>query len=165
MQITWDVSGQTLVLEMFGRMDENEWIGFGIGEQMIGADVAIGQFKHLQGNVYDMNINDKLTCTTVLQTQPRGVCRDTLLGYSDSIQYLESRRNNGVSSFKYRRQLTKSDEHDRDWNTTAVIYAIGSLLSDEAYGMHRIWGNKVLNLSHSSNGVECRPFLLEPPNK
>lgn len=61
MQIRWDVQGQTLNLEMIGKADENEWIGFGIGEEMIGSDVAIGYLKHGQGHIFDMNINDKLS--------------------------------------------------------------------------------------------------------
>lgn len=73
---------------------------------------------------------------------------------------MSSSRNQGVSAFNYRRQLARAESNDRDWNTTSFVYAIGSVIGDNEFGFHRIWGTKTINLTHPNIAVECRPFLL-----
>ena len=67
---------------------------------------------------------------------------------------------------KYRRQLTKSDEFDKEYSTSTpvpVIWAIGKLMANGEPGFHRVWSKNVKYLKLDRTGEEernCMDFIL-----
>jgi len=149
-------------------------MGFGISgsensSQMIGSDVATGFIQNGKGFAYDLNIDAKAICTTILDAK-HGVCQDAVLSRSDSLQLLEHKRVNSVTGIKYRRQLTVSEPNDKEFRTSApisIIYAIGKLFPNGQLGFHRIWNKvlKKLDFVRSPPVMECLDFVVRSREK
>lgn len=60
-----------------------------------------------------------MQCTSILEKK-RGVCLDSELGHPDGYQVLEGRRVGPLIVLKYRRQIKKSDEVDKDYDVDKV---------------------------------------------
>lgn len=60
-QVSWEIFGPAITIQLAGMVDENEYLAFGISgskeqSQMIGADVAVAYINGYQGFVTDYNI-------------------------------------------------------------------------------------------------------------
>ncbi|OXA51211.1 Protein Skeletor, isoforms B/C [Folsomia candida] len=149
--LAWDVVGQTITFEMVAVANDDDWLGFGLSgsdnkTQMMSSDIAIGHInvKTGQGVVQDYNVDAKAPCTSILEKK-RGVCLDSELGHSDSIQVLEGRRIGPLIVIKYRRQLKRADEADKDIDPDKpipIIWALGRLLATGQPGFHRLYPRK-----------------------
>lgn len=113
---------------------------------MMHSDIAIGHLniKTGQGIVSDYNVDAKAPCTSILEKK-RGVCLDSELGASDSIQVLEGRRLGPLVVIKYRRQLKRAEPSDQDIDPDKpipIIWALGRLLANGQPGFHRLYPRK-----------------------
>jgi hypothetical protein len=60
----------------------------------------------------------------VLNERKRGVCPDSEVGGSDGIQVLEGRRVGPLTVIKFRRQLKKADDKDKDYDVDKVRFLL-----------------------------------------
>jgi hypothetical protein len=101
-------------------------------------------------------------CTSILDIK-HGVCKDSDLSHSDSTQLLEARRIGSLTGIKYRRQLTRSEENDKEFNLTSpvsLIFAVGKLFENGDLGFHRIWNKVDRTIDFTKPSMECKDFVL-----
>lgn len=173
LQVSWDVIGQTITIELIGLLQPEEWMGFGISgnentSQMIGSDVAVGFIQNGKGFAYDLNIDAKAPCTTILDAK-HGVCQDAVLSHSDSLQLLEHKRVHSLTGIKFRRQLTISEPNDKEFKTSApigIIFAIGRLFPNGDLGFHRIWNKQIKKIDFlRPRAMQCSDFVVKSKGK
>ncbi|XP_063541866.1 protein Skeletor, isoforms B/C [Cydia strobilella] len=173
LQVSWEVFGVQLTIQLAGKIGDNEYMAFGISgsstrSQMEGADVAVASFepKYQRGRATDYNITALAPCVQVLG-QWRGVCRDERLGAQDSNQVLTASRIDGVTVVTYRRTLQPSEPIDREWVTDkpmSVVWAVGALDAEEEPTFHRLWPrvDVALNISQTADqsADDCVEFSV-----
>ncbi|VEN38129.1 unnamed protein product [Callosobruchus maculatus] len=108
-QVSWEIFGPQITIQLAGQIAENEYLSFGISgsderSQMIGADVAVAYIDGYRGFATDYNITALTPCVKVLG-QYKGVCKDELVGGQDSNQMNTAVRENGINIITYRRTL------------------------------------------------------------
>lgn len=84
-------------------------MGFGLSgseekSQMEGADVTIAYMDDVRGYATDYNITSKAPCGKTLG-QYKGVCKDELVGGTESNQFYTAVKENGITTITYRRNL------------------------------------------------------------
>ncbi|XP_048001504.1 protein Skeletor, isoforms B/C [Leguminivora glycinivorella] len=174
LQVSWEVFGNQLTIQLAGKIGDNEYMAFGISgsaqrSQMEGADVAVASFDrtYQRGRATDYNITALAPCVQVLG-QWRGVCRDERLGALDSNQVFTASRTDGVTVVTYRRALQPSEPIDREWVTDKpmfVVWAVGALDSEDEPTFHRLWprADVTLNISQETSqagGDDCVEFSV-----
>jgi len=101
-------------------------------------------------------------CTSILDIK-HGVCKDSDLSRQDALQLLEAKRYNSITGIKFRRQLTRSEDNDKEFTTSgpmSVIFAIGKLFDNGNLGFHRIWNRVVKKIDFSKPAMECKDFVV-----
>lgn len=148
LQIQWEIQGDYLVVEMYGRIMENQYMAFGLSgvngrAQMKGGDVVVAFYDRtkLAFRAVDYYLSHLSQCDG-----KNGVCPDEKIGGTNDVILLNGDRKKGVTYIKYKRPITTNDASndlpipiDRE---VSVIAAIGPLNS-----------NKEAN-AHSHNGQE-----------
>ncbi|XP_064074905.1 protein Skeletor, isoforms B/C [Vanessa tameamea] len=170
-QVSWEVFGNQITIQLAALLDEDEYMAFGISgsstrSQMLGADVGVAWFdaRLQRGLATDYNITALAPCVQVLG-QWRGVCRDDRLGGLDSHQVISASRDQGLTVVRYRRGLQPGEELDREWpldRSVFVVWAIGGLDHAQEPAFHRLWPASdiqlVLNQKDPAN--DCFDFTV-----
>ncbi|CAH0696968.1 unnamed protein product [Spodoptera exigua] len=172
LQVSWEVFGSQITLEVAARMDEDEYAAFGVSgsadaSRMLGADVAVLQYDAAQqrGLAADYNVSAAAPCVQVLGAW-RGVCADALLGGLDSNQVFSARREDGLTIISYRRSLAAAEPMDRDWpldRPVYVVWALGRLDAAREPAFHRLYPRHdvALRLAQDPPDNDCVPFTVE----
>ncbi|XP_066138270.1 protein Skeletor, isoforms B/C [Euwallacea fornicatus] len=145
-QVSWEIFGPAITIQLAGMVDEDEYLAFGISgsnerSQMIGADVAVAYINGYQGFATDYNITALTPCVKVLG-QYKGVCKDELVGGQDNNQLNTAIRENGINIITYRRSLISSDDGDKEFpleGSVYIIWGIGRLDENKEPAFHDIY--------------------------
>ncbi|XP_064099107.1 protein Skeletor, isoforms B/C-like [Macrobrachium nipponense] len=146
LQISWDVFGSQVTLELAAQVDEMDYIAFGMSgsptePKMIDGDVVIAFMDgHLQ-HLVDYNISSYMPCTKLLG-QHKGVCEDDKVGGHQNYQAHSSKREDGINVFTFRRPLTTPDDGDTPYpaeGEAMIIWALGRLDINQRPTMHYAW--------------------------
>lgn len=141
-EVRWAVAGESIVLQLVGKLDNREYMSFGPSGDvtksvMIGGDVVVAWVdkQTLKGFAQDYYLGDKAQCSG-----PTGSCPDTRLGdHTNNIRLLNAAMVNGYSIVTYQRPLKASDEFDLPIYTNqsqAIIWAIGPLNQRDEVSFH-----------------------------
>ncbi|KAL1497150.1 hypothetical protein ABEB36_008156 [Hypothenemus hampei] len=152
-QISWEIFGPAITIQLSGMVKENEYLAFGISgsqeqSQMIGADVAVAYINGYQGYATDYNITALTPCVKVLG-QYKGVCKDELVGGQDSNQMNSAVRENGINIITYRRSLISPDPGDKEFpseGSVYIIWAIGKLDENKEPAFHDLYPKANISL-------------------
>ncbi|XP_035890719.1 protein Skeletor, isoforms B/C isoform X2 [Anopheles stephensi] len=149
LNVMWEVMDEYIVIELVGRIDEEQYMAFGISgshghPQMIGADVVVAFYDRRQRRfrAEDYYMSSLSQCDGKL-----GVCPDERIGGKNDVEILSGDRSHGVTRIKYRRLLqTNEAVNDRAYpldRQISVIAAIGPLNSREEANAHSHTGTEV----------------------
>ncbi|XP_068896678.1 protein Skeletor, isoforms B/C isoform X2 [Tenebrio molitor] len=138
----WAVAGDSIVLQLVAKLDDGEYMSFGISgddsrSEMIGGDVVVAWVDRpsLKGFAEDYYLGAKSQCSG-----PTGSCPDgSLKEDGDNVRLLNAAMVNGYSIVTYQRPLKPSDEYDRQIHTNrsqAIIWAIGPLNQKDEVSFH-----------------------------
>uniref|UniRef100_A0A6A7FRZ4 Protein Skeletor, isoforms B/C-like n=2 Tax=Hirondellea gigas TaxID=1518452 RepID=A0A6A7FRZ4_9CRUS len=152
LQISWDMFGDQITVEVAVRMGMNEYVAFGMSgspdrPEMVGGDAVVLHRDEFLGYAIDVNMTSKFPCTKLLN-QKKGVCPDEQVGGIQDYQLMSSIRNDGITVFTYRRRLITADTGDIPYvpkGAAMIIWAIGGLDDNRQATMHRAW-SKVAQL-------------------
>ncbi|KAF4533130.1 hypothetical protein B566_EDAN007941 [Ephemera danica] len=169
LQVSWEVFGPQITIELAGQVDEDDYIGFGFSgstqhSQMIGADVTIAYIDGYRGIASDYDITAQAPCTKVLGRY-KGVCKDLVVEGSDEIQFHTASRQDGINVITYRRSLISPDKGDKtfpgeDSGPVYIVWAVGRLDERKEPGFHHLYpkGDVRLALGRKDARKECFAF-------
>uniref|UniRef100_A0A336JYU4 CSON003313 protein n=1 Tax=Culicoides sonorensis TaxID=179676 RepID=A0A336JYU4_CULSO len=142
LQVKWQVQGEYVLIELAGRIMENQYMAFGISgsqgrPQMVGADVVVA-FYDTQARVFraeDYYMSHLAQCDGT-----QGVCPDERIGGRNDVTFVSGRRDNHVTYITYKR-LLQTNEPVKDQGILldremSVIAAIGPLNSRKEANAH-----------------------------
>ncbi|CAH2058944.1 unnamed protein product, partial [Iphiclides podalirius] len=151
-EVRWAVAGDSIVLQLVAKLEDGEYMSFGISgspnhSQMVGGDVAVAWVNKttLKGYSVDYYLDAKSQCAGV-----HGSCPDERLAENtNSIRLLNAALVNGYSIVTYQRALKAADKLDLPIFTNAsqpIIWAIGPLnsLDEVSYHHHYTKGDKFI---------------------
>ncbi|KAM8703020.1 hypothetical protein ACLKA7_005376 [Drosophila subpalustris] len=142
LQVKWELLGEYLQIELFGRITEDQYMAFGLSgangrPQMAQSDVVVA-FYDTNARVFraeDYFISDLSQCDG-----QRGVCPDERIGARNDVIVVSGDRKNGVTSIRYKRLLQTNEAIydmpipiDRD---VSIIAAVGPLNSRKEANAH-----------------------------
>lgn len=178
LQVKWEIQGENLLVELFGRIKEDQYMAFGLSgaqnrPQMVGGDVVVAFYDRMSRvfRAEDYYLSHLSQCDG-----KQGACPDIRIGGRNDIEFLTGDRKNGVTNIKFRRPLqTNEPINDRAIPTDreiSIIAAIGPLNSRQEANSHEHNGVDVntediqINFSakvrtnhlHSSNNL-CNLFI------
>ncbi|XP_019756540.2 protein Skeletor, isoforms B/C isoform X1 [Dendroctonus ponderosae] len=141
-EVRWAVAGESIVLQMVAKLEEREYMSFGLSGEvansvMIGGDVVVAWVdkETLKGYAYDYYLGDKSQCSG-----PTGSCPDSKLAEnSNNIRLLNAAMVNGYSIVTFQRPLKASDQFDLPILTNqsqAIIWAVGPLNQRDEVSFH-----------------------------
>ncbi|XP_068898664.1 protein Skeletor, isoforms B/C [Tenebrio molitor] len=130
-QVSWEIFGPQITIQLAGQVDENAYMAFGISgstekSQMLGSDVTVAYLDGYRGFASDYNVTALTPCVRVLG-QYKGVCKDELVGGQDSNQMHTASRDNGINIITFRRSLISPDPGDMPYPTEGSIYVIWAM--------------------------------------
>uniref|UniRef100_T1ISN1 Protein Skeletor n=1 Tax=Strigamia maritima TaxID=126957 RepID=T1ISN1_STRMM len=169
LQISWEVFGQHITIELAGIIGENDYMAFGISgsptsSQMVGADVAISYIKGWQGLTIDYTAMEKAPCTKTVETF-HGTCPDLQIGGLDDFQFIMHERKDNVTIINYRRSLQSADPKDINYNDTDidtyVVWAVGHLSPKKEPLFHYMYpkSNVKINFGRKPPAKNCNYFV------
>lgn len=111
LQVKWEIQGDMVNIDLYGRISEDQYMGFGISgaqgrPQMVGADVVIGFYDRKAGvfRAEDYYLSQLAQCDG-----KQGVCPDERIGGKNDVHLIHGDRKNGVTIIKYRRPLQTNE--------------------------------------------------------
>jgi len=169
MQVQWKAIVSGVIIRLSGKMDENEYMAFGISgaegrTQMVGGDVAVTYFDKETGKFHakDYVLSAKSQCDG-----SRGACPDDRVGGQNNIIFISGDRRDGVTTVVYQRSLPAQESNlDKEIPSVGrvnVIAAIGPLNSVKEVNYHsiRTGPQEDHRIDFSSHGVnQCRTLLF-----
>ncbi|CAH0401754.1 unnamed protein product [Chilo suppressalis] len=170
-QVSWEIFGNQITIELAGKLDKGEYMSFGISgsdskSTMVGADVAVTYYSEELQRPFatDYNITAKAPCVHVLG-QWQGVCRDTVFGGQDSNQVLSGSHVSGLARVTYRRELKPVETFDREWiidKPLYVVWAIGALDHAGEPAFHRLYHKQdiMVHLGTTDHENSCFNFTI-----
>ncbi|KAL4704036.1 hypothetical protein ACJJTC_015192 [Scirpophaga incertulas] len=171
LQVSWEVFGSQITVELAGKLESNEYMAFGISgsgaaSAMQGADVAVASYSAaLQRPLAaDYNVSAQAQCIYVLGRW-QGVCRDERLGGVDDNQVLGGGVADGLTRVTYRRALQPAEAMDLPWRTDGpqyVVWAVGPLDYVGEPGYHRLYPRHdiPLQLGSTKPQSDCYNFTM-----
>lgn len=142
LQVKWELQGDYLQVELFGRIREDQYMAFGLSgangrAQMSMGDVVVA-FYDTNARVFraeDYYLSDLSQCDG-----QHGACPDERIGGRNDVVVLSGDRKNGVTSIRYKRLLQTNEPindlaipTDRE---VSVIAAIGTLNNRKEANAH-----------------------------
>ncbi|XP_019868942.2 protein Skeletor, isoforms B/C [Aethina tumida] len=171
-QVSWEIFGPQITIQLAGQVDEDEYLAFGISgspdtSQMLGSDVAIAYIDGYRGFATDYNITALAPCVKVLG-QFKGVCKDELVGGQDSNQMNTAIRENGINIITYRRQLISPDNGDKEFPSEGkvfIVWAIGKLDQNKEPAFHDYFPKNNISIEVSPKEPQntCFSFTKSEP--
>lgn len=136
-QVRWQVIGSMLDVELVGKVDRGQYMGFGVSGRdtrttMLNADVVIAHDEGIPGTAVDYHLSARMPCFDGL-----GVCPDVgnIRGNgTNNVDRVESSRQNDMLRVQYTRPLVASDAAtDKPISVgfsenTYVVWAIGPII-------------------------------------
>ncbi|XP_011874994.1 PREDICTED: protein Skeletor, isoforms B/C [Vollenhovia emeryi] len=172
-QVQWQLKGEDVQIRVSGRINENQYVAFGLsGEEgkaeMIGGDVAVIGYNKRNGKFIaeDYYMSDTSQCDGM-----RGVCPDERIGGRNDVVLLRGERKNGVTTVTYTRPMrTNEPEKDRmiPERETSVIAAIGLLNSQGEANAHERFDKTTedIRIDFTSKNVhDCTNSLYNIPDE
>lgn len=109
LQISWEVFGPAITMELSGFVDETDYMAFGLSgdnskSQMLGADVVVAYIDRHLGYSIDYHIDAHVPCVKVLE-ESKGVCRDDVRNGQNNFQIYSFAREDGINKIRFRRSL------------------------------------------------------------
>ncbi|CRL07149.1 CLUMA_CG020142, isoform A [Clunio marinus] len=152
-EVRWAVAGESVVIQLVAKLDDNEYMSFGVSSDtenslMVRGDVVVSWVNRLTGKGYaqDYFLESKSQCSG-----NHGSCPDTRLkDNANSIRLLNAAIVNDYSIVTYQRPLRAADQFDSPIYTNgsqAIIWAIGPLNQrfEVSYHTHFLKKNKFLD--------------------
>ncbi|KAK7024411.1 hypothetical protein SK128_026890 [Halocaridina rubra] len=174
LQLSWDVFGDQVTLELAAQIEENDYIAFGISgsptePKMMDGDVVIAYMDGYLGYLVDYNISSYMPCTELLG-QHKGVCEDDKVGGHQDYQIHSSKRENGLNLFTFRRRLTTPDTGDKPYPSEGeamIIWALGKLDALKRPTMHYFWSKvkQPIEFTRKPPVRNCFSFTQSTPTK
>ncbi|ALC47592.1 CG34355 [Drosophila busckii] len=142
LQVKWELQGEYLQIELFGRITEEQYMSFGLSgangrAQMAQSDVVVA-FYDTNARVFraeDYFISDLSQCDG-----QRGVCPDERIGARNDVIVVSGDRKSGVTSVRYKRLLQTNEAIydvpipiDRE---VSIIAAVGPLNARKEANAH-----------------------------
>jgi hypothetical protein len=114
LQISWEVFGPAITMQLSGQVDEDDYMAFGISgsdkkSQMIGADVVVAYIDGHLGHSIDYHIDALVPCVKVLEDS-KGVCRDDVRNGQNDFQMHTFMREDGINKIRFRRSLISGEK-------------------------------------------------------
>ncbi|XP_065078550.1 protein Skeletor, isoforms B/C isoform X1 [Ochlerotatus camptorhynchus] len=142
LNVMWKVVGEYVEIELIGRIEENQYMAFGISgrngqPQMVGSDVVVAFYdrKMRLFRAEDYYLSALAQCDG-----KQGVCPDERIGGRNDAELISGDRRQGVTKIKYRRLLhTNEASSDQPYPTDrqiSVVAAIGPLNSRTEANAH-----------------------------
>lgn len=165
LQVSWEIFGPQMTIQLAGRVAEDDYIAFGQSGsnsklQMLGSDITVAYVDGYRGFAEDYNITANSPCVKVLG-QYKGVCKDALVGGFDDNQMHTSERENGINIITYRRSLKSADPGDKDFNSdgvTQLVWAIGKLDSNKEPAFHDLYPRSQVTVEWGKPMHNCFSF-------
>ncbi|CAG9766097.1 unnamed protein product [Ceutorhynchus assimilis] len=171
-QVSWEIFGPAITIQLAGMVDEDEYLAFGISgspekSQMVGADVAVAYIDGYLGYATDYNITALTPCVKVLG-QYKGVCKDELVGGQNTNQMHNAIRENGINTIKYRRSLISPDNGDKEFledSPVFIVWAMGKLDENKEPAFHDFYPktNISIKLKPKEPQKTCYAFTRSEP--
>ncbi|XP_055676424.1 protein Skeletor, isoforms B/C isoform X2 [Lutzomyia longipalpis] len=142
LQVQWEIQGDNVVVDLFGRIKEDQYMAFGLSgtqgrSQMVGGDVVVA-FYDTSRRIFwaeDYYLSSLSQCDG-----KNGVCPDRRIGGRNDVIMISGERKNGVTRVRYTRPLqTNEPINDRAIpldREISVIGAIGPLNSGKEANAH-----------------------------
>ncbi|XP_064550220.1 protein Skeletor, isoforms B/C isoform X1 [Drosophila montana] len=142
LQVKWELQGEYIQIELFGRITEDQYMAFGLSgangrPQMAQSDVVVA-FYDTNARVFraeDYFISDLSQCDG-----QRGVCPDERIGARNNVIVVSGDRKSGVTSIRYKRLLQTNEPIydmpipiDRE---VSIIAAVGPLNARKEANAH-----------------------------
>ena len=173
-QVRWKIDGEDLAVELIGRIEEDEYLGFGRSGRddstaMIGADPVVVDFFEGNFRARDFKMTARAQCSN-----QQGVCPDTDSAQcTNDAQDVSGERESGVTLVRFKKPLVPTDialeSVDRAIPveagvSTAIVWAIGP--TDSSTGLpffHSVdFARTTVRLEFGRTVVDnCEP-LLDP---
>lgn len=154
-EVRWAIAGRSIVMQLVGRLDQNEYMGFGVSgdlerSRMVGSDATVAWMDHDTGKGYadDYYLGDESQCAG-----GRGSCPDEKIQRNtNNVRLLNSAYINEFTMLTYRKPLKASDAYDTEIYTNRsqpIVWAIGPVNSKGETGYHtkRLEGTKMLDFA------------------
>ncbi|XP_013780945.1 protein Skeletor, isoforms B/C-like [Limulus polyphemus] len=141
MQVSWKIEGEDIYIQLEGKLEENEYMGFGRSgddnkAKMIGADITLVFYdgENSLARAVDYLLTSKAQCS-----KGSGVCLDVKLGGKENSQLVSWEKVNGILKVTYKRPLYTGDTQDQsipEAGEITVVAAIGPLNSQNEAAFH-----------------------------
>ncbi|XP_044754723.1 protein Skeletor, isoforms B/C isoform X2 [Coccinella septempunctata] len=142
LQVNWEIIGDFIEITLSAKIREDQYVAFGLSgaegrAQMIGGDVTVA-FYDTDSRTFKA-IDYYMTHTAQCDGKS-GVCPDERIGGRNDVTLISGRRDNGVTTIKYRRLLqTNEAVNDKPIPSSgevSVIAAFGPLNSRKEANAH-----------------------------
>ncbi|GAB6018408.1 hypothetical protein CHUAL_000123 [Chamberlinius hualienensis] len=166
LQVSWEVFGSKVTIQLAGDVEENDYMAFGISGSensttMIGADVVITYMDGLLGHVVDYNMTDKATCAGTSGSL-RGVCPDTSVGGISDSSVETFSREDGINKITYVRFLQPADPADKiiDDKENLIVWALGPLAKGKKPQFHYFYSKDDLKINFARSQTQKNCFYF-----
>ncbi|CAD7083693.1 unnamed protein product [Hermetia illucens] len=174
LQVKWEIQGEFLFVELFGRIKEDQYMAFGLSgaqgrPEMIGADVVVA-FYDTTKRVFmaeDYYISHLAQCDG-----KQGVCPDERIGGKNDIIVLSGDRKNGVTHIKYKRLLQTNEPindlaipNNRDVSVIAAIGPLNARKEANAHSHSDVNADDIRIEFNSKNDHSCTSSLYDIKDK
>ncbi|XP_037091672.1 protein Skeletor, isoforms B/C-like [Pollicipes pollicipes] len=167
LQIRWSTHGPSITMELAAQIAEDEYVAFGFSgsdskTEMIGGDAVVAYIQEYLTFTEDYTLTAHSPCLKVLD-KLQGVCPDEKVGGISNFQFTSRSREDGITSFQFRRDFDTKDPGDivvSDKEDTYIIWAIGKLDSALKPTFHRLYPkhNVKINFNRRPEEVNCKAF-------
>ncbi|KAF4533163.1 hypothetical protein B566_EDAN001705 [Ephemera danica] len=141
LQVQWELQGDTVEIQLSGRIAEDQYMSFGISGEMgrstmIGGDVVVAFYDKSENvfQAFDYHMSSKSQCDG-----RNGVCPDERIGGRNDVSVVLGERRDGITTISYKRPLQTNELTDRNIpsnNEVNVIAAIGLLNNRKEANAH-----------------------------
>ncbi|XP_076043060.1 DM13 and DOMON_DOH domain-containing protein skeletor isoform X2 [Oratosquilla oratoria] len=158
LEVRWAVAGESIVMQLVGRVQDGEYMSFGLSgqlerSQMVGGDVVVGWLDQATGKgvALDYHLGLKAQCQG-----GQGSCPDNKIeGSTNNVRLLNAALINSFTMLTFQRPLRAVDPATDKMIYTnmsqAVIWAVGPVNSqgDTSYHTHRLNGNMLVDFGRN----------------
>ncbi|KAB7495687.1 Protein Skeletor, partial [Armadillidium nasatum] len=143
-EVRWAVAGDSIVMQLVGKVDDGEYMAFGISgsdtrSAMVGGDVTVAWLDQVTGSgeAVDYILNAKSQCQG-----GTGSCPDSKVsGSKNNVRLLNAAYINDFTMLTFQRPLKAGDGADKSFDVNkaqSVIWAIGPVNSQGDTSYHRL---------------------------
>lgn len=167
-QVRWAVEGENLLVELIGRIQDNQYMGFGPSgssdsTSMDDAAPLIADVFGDEFRVRDFYISDRSRCSNGV-----GVCPDTDMQATDDVDMVSGEEDMGLTLIRYRTPIVQSDVDsmlDVSYSvepgvSTFVVWAIGPVSDTGLPLFHTSFPRTDVSIEFGRDTVDnCTPMV------